>query len=61
MGWSRKGAAQMAQLLAYYYNGEDMLELVRYQKAELPYAAGCERETILSAQILKNKKTGMEY
>ena len=57
MGWSRKGAAQMAQLRAYYYNGGDMLELVRYQKAELPQAAGCEQETILSAQILKNKKS----
>lgn len=35
MGWSRKGAAQMAQLRTYYYNGGDMLELVRYQKADL--------------------------
>ena len=57
MGWSRKGAAKMAQLRAYYYNGGDMLELVRYQKAELPKAAGCEQETILSAQILKSEKS----
>ena len=57
MGWSRKGAAKMAQLRAYYYNGGDMLELVRYQKAELPKAAGCGQETILSAQILKSEKS----
>ena len=57
MGWSRKGAAKMAQLRAYYYNGGDMLELVRYQKAELPKAAGCEQEIILSAQIFKSEKS----
>ena len=57
MGWSRKGAAKMEQLRAYYYNGGDMLELVRYQKAELPKAAGCEQEIILSAQIFKSEKS----
>lgn len=46
----------MAQLRAYYYNGGDMLELVRYQKVELPKAAGCEQEIILSAQIFKSEK-----
>ena len=56
MGWSRTGAGKMAQLRAYYYNGGDMLELVRYQKAELPKAAGCEQEIILSAQMFKNEK-----
>jgi hypothetical protein len=38
MGWSRKGAGKMAQLRAYYLNGGDMLELVRYQKKEQPKA-----------------------
>lgn len=56
MGWSRKGAAKMAQLRAYYYNGGDMLELVRYQKAELPKAAGCEQEIIQPAQIFQSEK-----
>ena len=46
----------MAQLRAYYYNGGDMLELVRYQKAELPKAAGWEQGIILSAQMFKNEK-----
>ena len=32
MGWSNVGMAKMAELRAYYYNGGDMLELVRYQK-----------------------------
>ena len=31
MGWSKVGMAKMAELRAYYYNGGDMLELVRYQ------------------------------
>ena len=46
----------MAQLRAYYYNGGDMLELVRYQKAELPKAAGSEQEILLSAQVIKSEK-----
>ena len=29
----------MAELRAYYYNGRDMLELVRYQKEKLPKVA----------------------
>ena len=33
-----------------------MLELVRYQKAELPKAAGCEQEIIMSAQMFKSEK-----
>lgn len=63
MGWSRTvtGAGKMAQLRAYYYNGGDMLELVRYQKAELPKAAGCEEEIILSAQRFKSEKNNMAY
>ena len=31
--------SKMAELRAYYYNKGDMLELVRYQKEELPKAA----------------------
>lgn len=56
MGWSRKGASKMAQLRAYYYNGKDMLELVRYQKQEVPQAAGAEKDIILSTQMLRAEK-----
>ncbi len=46
----------MAQLRAYYYNHGDMLELVRYQKEELPKAAGCECDILSSVQILNSEK-----
>ena len=61
MGWSKTGAGKMAELRAYYYNGGDMLELVRYQKKDLPKAAGSENEMISSAEIIRNarKKHGM--
>lgn len=52
MGWSRHGVDQMAHLRAYYYNGGDMLELVKRQpeyRTELKKAAGAE-EIILSAE-----------
>ena len=57
MGWSEKGADKMAHLLAYKWNGGDMLELVRYQrKEELKKAAGAE-ECILSAtQMLRAER-----
>ena len=56
MGWSRTGAAKMAELRAYYYNGGNMLELVRYQKTEQPKAAGCERDIILSGEMFRSEK-----
>ena len=51
MGWSIKGMSKMAELRAYYYNGGDMLELVRYQKEKFPKAAGCE-EVIFSCETM---------
>ena len=51
MGWSIKGMSKMAELRAYYYNGGDMLELVRYQKEILPVAAGCE-DVVLSCETM---------
>ena len=51
MGWSRKGADKMAHLRAYYYNGEDMLELVRYQKSALKKAAGAEEAAELISEV----------
>ena len=56
MGWSKKGAGKMAQLRAYYYNKGNMLELVRYQKKELPKAAGCEKDIILSTQMFRSER-----
>lgn len=56
MGWSRTGAGRMAELRAYYYNGGDMLELVRYQKKELDKAAGDEQDVILSAEMFRSEK-----
>jgi hypothetical protein len=32
LGWCKTGADRMGKLRAYYWNGGDMLELVRYQK-----------------------------
>lgn len=56
MGWSVKGATKMAQLRAYYFNGGDMLELVRYQKRELPKAVGAEYNILSSKQILASER-----
>jgi len=57
MGWSRKGAAKMAELRAYYYNGGDMLELVRYQKQGIAKAAGAENGILSSTQIRQSEKS----
>ena len=46
----------MAQLRAYYYNGKDMMELVRFQRKEFKRAAGAEKEIILSTQMLRAEK-----
>lgn len=51
MGWSLIGAAKMAKLRAWYYNGGDMLELVRYQKEIQPTAAGYEEGMSIGAKL----------
>lgn len=56
MGWSITGATKMAQLRAYYLNGGDMLELVRYQEKELPQAVGAEYDVLSSTQIIASEK-----
>lgn len=48
LGWCHTGADKMARLRIYRQNKGNMLELVRYQKKELPMAAGAE-EVIYSA------------
>ena len=56
MGWSIQGATKMAKLRAYEMNGGDMLALVRYQKRELPKAAGAEYDVINSSDMLQAEK-----
>ena len=56
MGWSRSGAAKMAQLRAYYYNGGNMLELARYQRQEMPLASGDGRTFFTPKEIMKSEE-----
>ncbi|WP_242881437.1 hypothetical protein [Robinsoniella peoriensis] len=49
----------MAQLRAYNENGGEMLELVRYQKKDLPKAVGEAYEVLSSAQLLQSEKLGL--
>ena len=42
LGWSRTGADKMSRLRIYRQNKGNMLELVRYQKQEIPMVAGAE-------------------
>ncbi len=46
----------MAKLRAYELNGGDMLELIRYQKRNLPKASGAEYEILSSTEIIKSEK-----
>ena len=61
LGWSRIGADKMSRLRIYEKNGGNMLELVRFQKEELPLAAGCEEVIYSSNQMFlaerKNRET----
>ena len=56
MGWSKKGAGQMGRLRAYYYNGGDMLKLVRYQRQELKAAVGYEIPYCSVPEVLRSEK-----
>lgn len=56
MGWSKKGASNVAQLCVYDKNGGDMLELVRYQKRKIAKAAGAEYEVISCEQMLRAER-----
>ena len=53
MGWSRTGVDKMAHLRAYYWNGGDMLELVRGQGREHSVAAGAENEALSCESMLR--------
>ena len=56
MGWSRTGVDKMAHLRAYYWNGGNMLELVRQQEREQPVAAGAENEVLSCESMLRWEK-----
>ena len=56
MGWSINGATKMAKLRAYELNDGDMLKLVRYQKSDLPKAAGAEYDVLSSADMIQSEK-----
>lgn len=46
----------MARLRVYKRNGGDMLELVRYQKKELPVAAGMEDMICSADEVLRSER-----
>ena len=56
MGWSERGAGKMVQLRAYYLNGGDMLELVRYQKDGQEKAAGAEYEVLSCEEVMRTER-----
>ncbi len=56
MGWSKKGADKMSRLRVYKKNGGEMLELVRFQKEELPVAAGCEEVVCSSREMFSAER-----
>ncbi len=56
MGWRRCGAGQMGRLRAYYYNGGDMLELIRFQRQELKEAAGYRMTYSSVPEIMRAEK-----
>ena len=56
LGWSKLGADKMARLRVYWKNGGDMLSLVRYQKKEMPMAAGAEEVIYSATDMLRMEK-----
>lgn len=55
LGWSRVGADKMARLCIYKANKGNILELVRYQKEEMPMAAGCEEVIYSCEQMIREE------
>lgn len=60
LGWSREGADKMARLRIYEMNGGNMLELVRYQKKQMPKAAGCEDVIYSSTRMFSEERKRRE-
>ena len=46
----------MAHLREYYYNGGKMIELAKYQKEELPLAAGAEDVVLSAKEMLRSER-----
>ena len=53
LGWCELGADKMARLRIYWMNGGDMLELVRFQRAELPLVAGAEEVIYTATDMIR--------
>ncbi len=53
---SRTGVDKMAHLRAYYWNGEDMLELVGQQEREQPVGVGAEKEVLSCESMLRRER-----
>lgn len=60
LGWSRTGADKMSRLRIYRQNNGDMLELVRYQKREVPMAAGAEEVVYSATKMLAAERHNRE-
>lgn len=56
LGWCKTGADKMARLRIYRQNERDFLELVRYQKEELPMVVGGEDVIYSSSRILSSER-----
>lgn len=60
LGWSKTGADKISRLRVYEKNGGSMLELVRFQKAALPKAAGCEEVIYTSTKMFMEERKRRE-
>ena len=63
LGWSYIGADKMARLRIYKYNKGSMLELIRFQKREIPKAAGAENEKFYTLRdiIISERGASRDY
>ena len=60
MGWSRKGADQMAKLRAYRMNGGKIIDLLKYQKEKLEKEKKLEKKEEL-VKGLRRSQAGRRY
>ena len=56
LGWCYTGVDKMSRLRIYRQNKGNMLELVRYQKQEIPKAAGAEEVSLSLYEMLNEEK-----
>lgn len=56
LGWSGTGADKMSRLRIYRQNKGNMLELVRYQKEEIPLVAGAEEVVYSATKMLSAER-----